>query len=536
MATSFFLLAACSGFEQLESQIDNPSSGDTVERVIFEVLPFKDADDPETKASAVPNTTGTNVAFQWEVTDTVGIYPNTGSQVYFTMENGAGTSSADFNGGGWALKQNSTYVSYYPFVGDIYLKRNKVPVSFDGQKQIGTTPPFNGARYFLASDASSSNNGVLRFTYSTLNTIINIKATLPAGTYTKATLTVDEPLFVEEGTFSLDNKTIVGSKYSRTLAIDLEDFTLTSQAQVPVYIMSAPIDLSSKEVTVRFYASDGKKYKCVKNTIQTAFNAGTRYGLVCAMEEYNNPNELIIYTSADGKIVTPNNADVFGANILFNEYKNGSGTIEFDGNVTSIGENAFGDVFLGRGRLTSIIIPSSVTTIGEQAFYYCSRLSGNLTLPEGLTTIEYAAFEGCSGFTGELTLPSTLSTIGHYAFHGCSGFTGDLTVPEGVLEIGKYAFAYCGGLSGALTLPSSLTAIGTYAFYSCRKLSSIMVFAETPPSLGSTAFDNTNNCPIYVPAGTVDAYKNANGWSNYADRIFSMEGGEVPGSGDGGDV
>ena len=132
LAASSLLLAACSGLEQsipeiADSNDSNVGEGDLVEKVVFEVLPIKDGDEPETKASAVPYQNpngGQSVKFVWEATDTVGIYPNTGSQVYFNIVDGVGTSSVSFNGGGWALKSNSTYYSYYPFVGDIYLKRN----------------------------------------------------------------------------------------------------------------------------------------------------------------------------------------------------------------------------------------------------------------------------------------------------------------------------------------------------------------------------------------------------------------------------
>ena len=298
LAASIGLLAACSGLEQPEQDLFLDIDGDLVEKVIFEVLPVKDGDAPETKASAVPN--GGAVGFVWEATDTVGIYPDKGSQVYFNIEDGVGTNSVSFNGGGWALKQNFTYTSYYPFVGDIYLKRDKIPVSFAGQKQVGTTSPFVGARYYLATGASTSEHGVLRFSYNTLNTIINVNATLPAGTYTKASLTIEEPLFVEEGSYSLDDRVIVGTKFTNTLEIELEDVVLTEEATIPIYIMSAPVDLKGKEVTVMVISSDGKEYKCVK-TPSRAYQAGTRYGLTCDMRWVTLSEEVLgtTYWGAD---------------------------------------------------------------------------------------------------------------------------------------------------------------------------------------------------------------------------------------------
>ena len=277
-AASMVLLAACSGLEQPDQDLFIDDSENLVEKVVFEVLPIKDGDAPATRASAVPD--GGTVSFAWEENDMIGIYPNKGSQIYFTIEDGAGSSSATFDGGGWALKQNASYVSYYPFVADFFLSRNEIPVSFVGQKQIGNTSPFVGARYFLATEPTSSENGVLQFSYKTLNTIINVNATLPAGTYTKASLTIEEPLFVEEGTYSLDDRAIVGTKFTNTLEIELENVVLTEQATIPIYIMSAPVDLKGKEVTVKVISSDGLQYECVK-TPSKAYDAGTRYGLTC---------------------------------------------------------------------------------------------------------------------------------------------------------------------------------------------------------------------------------------------------------------
>ena len=305
LAASIGLLAACSGLEQPEQDLLMDDGEDLVEKIVFEVLPIKDGDNPETRASAVP--TGGTVSFAWEENDMIGIYPNKGSQIYFTIEDGAGSSSATFDGGGWALKQNASYVSYYPFVADFFLSRNEIPVSFVGQKQIGNTSPFVGARYFLATEPTSSENGVLRFSYKTLNTIINVNATLPAGTYTKASLTIEEPLFVEEGTYSLDDRVIVGSKFTNTLEIELEGVVLTEEATIPIYIMSAPVDLKGKEVTVKIISSDGLPYECVK-TPSKAYEAGTRYGLTCDKMVQSN----VIFDDESFKAYCVNNFDLDG--------------------------------------------------------------------------------------------------------------------------------------------------------------------------------------------------------------------------------
>ncbi len=85
-----------------------------------------------------------------------------------------------------------------------------------------------------------------------------------------------------------------------------------------------------------------------------------------------------------------------------------------------------------------------------------------------------------------------------------------------VISIGSSAFWNCTGLT-SITIPNSVTSIGYGAFRDCTSLTSVTIEAETPLTLGSYAFNNTNNCPIYVPCNTASAYKSA--WPDYANRI-----------------
>ena len=137
-------------------------------------------------------------------------------------------------------------------------------------------------------------------------------------------------------------------------------------------------------------------------------------------------------------------------------------------------------------------------------------------IPSGITKIGAYSFFGCSALTS-LTIPNSVVAISGYAFSSCSALT-SVTIPNSVESIGEYAFSYCRGLT-SLTIPDTVKSLGYGVFYNCSSLTSVTIQATTPPSLGSSAFTNTNNCPIYVPAESVDAYKTATNWSSYADRL-----------------
>ena len=143
--------------------------------------------------------------------------------------------------------------------------------------------------------------------------------------------------------------------------------------------------------------------------------------------------------------------------------------------------------------------------LGDWAFYGCSGLT-SLTIPSGVTSIGDKAFRGCSKLTS-LTIPSGVTSIGDWAFSGCSGLT-SLPIPSSVTSIGNYAFYGCSGLT-SLTLPSGVTSIGNDAFYGCSGLTSIYVYPENLPELESGIFSgcNAQNCTVYVPKGTYDDYK-----------------------------
>ena len=175
---------------------------------------------------------------------------------------------------------------------------------------------------------------------------------------------------------------------------------------------------------------------------------------------------------------------------------------------TSIGSYMFGTCF----SLTSVSIPSGVTSIGDYAFQTCGSLN-SLSIPSGVTSIGSYAFQSCYSLPS-LSIPSIVTSIGGYAFQNCKSLT-SLSIPSGVTSIGSYAFTNCYTLT-SLSIPSGVTSIGNSTFNGCYALVFIKFEPTTPPTvLASSAFTNVpTDCIIYVPTGTLNDYKTATNYPN----------------------
>lgn len=203
----------------------------------------------------------------------------------------------------------------------------------------------------------------------------------------------------------------------------------------------------------------------------------------------------------------------------------------------------------------------TVKHIGEGAFAECGYL-GSFVIPKGVETIGDGAFQGCE--FDELVIPNTVTSIGNYAF-AWSYFEDTLKIPNSVKSLGDYVFADCDG--EVIILPNSVTSIGNFCFssrsleevilseslkkigkgcfYDCpieklvipqsvesigeqafcktRFLEYIEMKRKTPPSIASGVFEESAIQTIYVPAESVEKYKTAEGWSEYAEKIRAIE-------------
>ena len=193
------------------------------------------------------------------------------------------------------------------------------------------------------------------------------------------------------------------------------------------------------------------------------------------------------------KLIIPNSV----TSIEENAFYSCSGTLIIDSQAPvkvyggSFSEVIIGDnvtiivakAFANYSKLTSVTIGNSVTSIGEYAFYDCSKLS-SVTIGNSVTSIGEFAFNGCYNLTS-VTIPNSVTSIGNNAFRSCSSLI-SVTIDNSVTSIGDYAFYFCGSLTN-ITIPDSVTSIGDYAFEGCSSLTSVTI-PDSVTLIGDYAF------------------------------------------------
>ena len=289
----------------------------------------------------------------------------------------------------------------------------------------------------------------------------------------------------------------------------------------------------------------------------------------------NRDGELSYAEAAAVTTLNPsgeNNSSVFKGNTNITSFNE----LQYFTGLTNIGTYSF----MNCSNLTSIILPSTVTTLGIGVLRGCSRLV-SVTLPESLSEIGSAMFQLCSALT-QIDIPGSVTQIKGLAFSGCTNLnsivvpasvtnvlynafnnclslesivvesdntvydsrngcnaiiktaTNELVIgcdnteiPDDVVTIGANAF-YGRSQMTSITLPASVTNIGNQAFYSCIGLMEMHVMGSTPPALGTDVFNGSptgvsSTIPVYVPCESIEAYQAATGWRNFTNYQESDE-------------
>lgn len=278
--TALLLISSCTSDDTI---VENNEQRCSIMVVCDE---FKDGD--YTTRVAIDLSTGSPI-FPFLDTDTLGIFPATGDQVSFPLSGSAGSTSATFDGGGWRLKDGMTYYAYLPFSRVNYSaesQRNKIPISFLGQKQ--TTPNSTseiGNYVYMSSEGAAPENSMLRFQLHHVGALARVGITVPAAaTYSKLYILAEDDVFFTEGTLNLasDEVTLTPVRRSNRIELNLSNQKFASSdvgSSYNYYMMIPPCDCSNQSLRIVMIDSYGNTYTAPTRVGKTNnFVAGHYYG------------------------------------------------------------------------------------------------------------------------------------------------------------------------------------------------------------------------------------------------------------------
>lgn len=287
------------------------------------------------------------------------------------------------------------------------------------------------------------------------------------------------------------------------------------------YIVSLPVTLSAG-YTMTFLSNN--EVVAERSTTDHTTIKRSIWGRLTEADNVSQPDNEIWYTSTNGEVVQVTNPNAFeGVEIVSNTYANGKGIIRFNQPVGKVVNSAFTNC----ETLETLSLPNSLE-MTFKPFALCPNLSAlygqyasddnrfwivngelfcfapagatTVTVPEGVHSLAIGAFTLDNTLT-EVILPSTLKVIGPGVFVMCTKLS-KLTLPKSVNEIGYNAFA-------------------------SSAVDHLTVLNPVPPKIGETIFGEAyDGLEIYVPSSSLTAYKTAEGWSEFADYIFPIEGGD----------
>lgn len=218
------------------------------------------------------------------------------------------------------------------------------------------------------------------------------------------------------------------------------------------------------------------------------------------------------------KLILPQSLQILGKASFYNTRME---EVNLPEGLETIGESAF----WGSGELKRIVIPESVVNIGAGAFAQNDSLY-SLKLPQGITEIP-DLFLAYSNKIDTIIIPDNVVNIGIHAFqldHGLSY----IRLPKYLKSLGWYAFEAT--LIEEIILPETLEFIGRGAFFSLEFLKKVYCKAQNPPTAELDPINHDwgpfywsgQNCTLYVPVGSGDLYRNAEGWQDF-DQIIETD-------------
>ena len=563
---SLFAIFACSEDAIVEHTLDNG----VINKVSITGADFKNEDG--TRSSVSIGESG--ASFTWSENDTVGIFPNKGSQAEFAMSEGVGTQTATFSGGGWALKSSATYSAYYPY--NFYNRdMTKIPVSYVGQTQNGNNNTDHiGAYDFMAASVATPSNGAVAFDMQHLGCLVQLRIDLleevGLGNVSFKYGSSYNAMFTTTGHIDLTSATPqinTSEDKSPSIDIKLNNLRVKADETAVVYFMMAPVNMEGKTIDIAVTEDNG-----FTRTFQVAgknFVAGKAYSYSMALSK-DNVAEVTVKTAGnlltevwnnygsttqitDLKIIGPlNGTDIKNlrtqfANLVSLDMSevdivaggDSYNTDEYN-NVQNTSANTFPAYFMTQSSLTkleSIILPKSVTTIPYGSFVdvfnggdkpVSTYKLTKIVLGENLTKIGDLAF-ACS--MKSIHIAANVKTIGAAAFGYCPNLE-SITVEEGnttfksidgILyeKIGsawstEYSLNVCPPAKKTFEAPKDLNIvrIDSRAFSDCIYLTDIEIPEGVTDFYGGAVFARCISLEKVTIPSTIKLY------SNYCDDAF----------------
>lgn len=218
--------------------------------------------------------------------------------------------------------------------------------------------------------------------------------------------------------------------------------------------------------------------------------------------------------SASTEYVQPNVALVKETNVLYYDYGNNQPQADQSDFKVESQETSIGGDKYGKGAITKInYIPSGVTSL-ENAFSGFTSIVNAPEIPNSVTNMKYT-FYGCSSLVNVPNISSGVIYM-NSAFNRCISLVNVPVMPSSLTSL-YYTFYGCSSLVNVPPIPSGVTQM-CGAFQACSSLKEITFFHTTPPSYEDTLRYSPIET-IYVPDESVDVYKTASGWSEFADKF-----------------
>ena len=194
-------------------------------------------------------------------------------------------------------------------------------------------------------------------------------------------------------------------------------------------------------------------------------------------------------------------------------------SIKMSDNLIRIGNNAFWECY----HLTSIEFSNNLEYIGEWAFAGCHALP-SVTIPKSVKCIDAIAFQWCYALTKVVVNSNEVVARDNEQFYTLMSCFGkqvkEYVLGEDVKKIAYIAFAQSENLT-SVTIPGNLTCVDDSAFHECTSLTDVYCYAEQVPETGKDVFVSSNykNATLHVPAASIDAYRNAEQWKDFANIV-----------------